>query len=56
MRMYRAARVNLSYPCSRRRDWDLWGPLVISLTLGILLSIRVSPAAESRMSTLMTVP
>ncbi|KZT73010.1 Yip1-domain-containing protein [Daedalea quercina L-15889] len=25
------------------RDWDLWGPLVISLTLGILLSIRAAP-------------
>jgi len=24
------------------RDWDLWGPLVISLTLGILLSIRAA--------------
>ncbi|TFY57350.1 hypothetical protein EVJ58_g7069 [Rhodofomes roseus] len=25
------------------RDWDLWGPLVISLMLGILLSIRAAP-------------
>jgi len=24
------------------KDWDLWGPLVICLTLGILLSIRAS--------------
>lgn len=23
------------------RDWDLWGPLVLCLTLGILLSINV---------------
>ncbi|OBZ72526.1 Protein YIP4 [Grifola frondosa] len=26
------------------RDWDLWGPLAICLTLGILLSINASPA------------
>ncbi|CCM00112.1 uncharacterized protein FIBRA_02139 [Fibroporia radiculosa] len=26
------------------RDWDLWGPLVIGLTLGILLTIRASPS------------
>ncbi|PCH36150.1 Yip1-domain-containing protein [Wolfiporia cocos MD-104 SS10] len=26
------------------RDWDLWGPLVICLALGILLTIRASPS------------
>ncbi len=24
------------------RDWDLWGPLILCLMLGILLSINVS--------------
>ncbi|RPD74854.1 Yip1-domain-containing protein [Lentinus tigrinus ALCF2SS1-7] len=28
------------------RDWDLWGPLVLCLTLGILLSIN-APASQS---------
>ncbi|KAI0749794.1 Yip1-domain-containing protein [Daedaleopsis nitida] len=26
------------------RDWDLWGPLVLCLTLGILLSVNAPPA------------
>src|SRR5216684_1439318 len=29
------------------RDWDLWGPLILCLTLGILLSVNVSAISPS---------
>jgi len=40
--------VQVLYPPSQGRevlrDWDLWGPLVLCLTLGILLSINAPPS------------
>lgn len=32
--------------CVLRRDWDLWGPLLLCLLLGIMLSINVCSAAS----------
>ena len=41
----RLAPIPIIYNClllSMRRDWDLWGPLLLCLLLGIMLSINVS--------------
>ena len=32
-----------------RRDWDLWGPLLLCLLLGIMLSINVCGTTSLRM-------
>lgn len=36
------AREVLGDEADRNSDWDLWGPLVICLSLAILLSVEVS--------------
>lgn len=35
--------VLLTHAYDLSRDWDLWGPLILCLLLGIMLSVNVCP-------------